>query len=528
MAGEIVLKLRLTPYADITWQWLGDRYRTGDHRSEFTPYEHPMVECLAVTDGERSLLMVRERVAGRSRCEPLVREVSTREYDRARELAEQWPGDYALVETAPDEPVQVTAGACRTTPLYLAHDTVSLHASWDMGDLRSYAHGINHKEAARLMLYRPRYSTDTLFTGIHRLTERARAYFGGHLFVRYPEPALHTGSRELVPGADVLGAFMRVLDDALDARPLDPDRTLFHLTGGFDSGTVATRAAERFPGRLSTAALLIGGSGREQQMRRRAEMRAAVPFGAADELIDAMTDLPLHPACLRVSGAAISPYEDPLHHPFVLLTDRIAATGAHTVVTGLGGDEMVALTQEEYPHRAAGSMEDAGSLLWIGRRVGELAEFGDDGIAPPASVNSMTLLSLESAAPVLLRAGLWPLHPFADPDMVALGEALPMDWRELKQLQRRRLASLGMSSDVTLPTERESFAEVVQHALITHGAGLLRDMLNSGSALFEAGLVDPDGLRAGLKALNHDQYDEMRHSQLIEVIHLHLATVAYL
>ncbi|MFJ8000777.1 hypothetical protein ACIQ7D_27210 [Streptomyces sp. NPDC096310] len=247
-----------------------------------------------------------------------------------------------------------------------------------------------------------------------------------------------------------------------------------------------------------------------------------------DELVDAMTSLPLHPACLRVKGAAISPYEDPLHYPFALLTARIAAVGAHTVVTGLGGDEMVALTQEEYPHRAAGSMEDAESLPWTGHQVRWLSEFGDDGIAPPAAVNSMTLLSLESAAPVLLRAGLWPLHPFADADMVAFGEALPMDWRELKQLQRRRLASLGMSNDVTLPTERESFAEVVEHALIGHGTGLMRGMLRSGSALFEAGLVDPDGLRAGLEELNHVGYDEMRHSQLIEVIHLHLATAAYL
>ncbi|GAB2896528.1 hypothetical protein [Streptomyces mayteni] len=103
-----------------------------------------------------------------------------------------------------------------------------------------------------------------------------------------------------------------------------------------------------------------------------------------------------------------------------------------------------------------------------------------------------------------------------------------MDWRALKQLQRRRLASLGMSNDVTHPTERESFAEVVRDALILHGKGMLDDMLKNGSTLFETRLVNPDGLRAGIEELSFGGYDEQRHSQLIEVIHLHLAARAYL
>ncbi|MFJ9028280.1 hypothetical protein ACIRQP_07100 [Streptomyces sp. NPDC102274] len=226
-----MLKLRLTPYTDTTWRWSDGRYVTHDHRSEITPYRHPMVEHLAMTDGQRTLLVVRERAADRPRCEPTVRRASAREYDHARELAEQWPADYVVAETTPDEPVRVTAGTCRTTPLYLAHDADALNGSWDMADLRSHVGSINVREATRLLLYRPRYGSDTLFTGVHRLTERACAHFGGHLFLRYPSPALHTGPRELAPDADVLRAFVQALDDALDVRPLDPDRTLFHLTG---------------------------------------------------------------------------------------------------------------------------------------------------------------------------------------------------------------------------------------------------------------------------------------------------------
>ncbi|KUJ39184.1 hypothetical protein ADK46_14205 [Streptomyces rimosus subsp. rimosus] len=192
-----------------------------------------------------------------------------------------------LVEWTPDEPVQVTAGPRRTTPLYLATDGTALHGSWEMGDLSSFAGGLNAREVTRLLLYRPRYSTSTVFTGIHRLRERATAHFGGALFPRCPEAALHSGPRDLADDADVLGAFVQAMGDAWDTRPLETVTTAAHLTGGFDSGVLATRAA--------------------------------APR--------------LHPRQRRVS-----PYDEPLYRPFQRLTEGLAAFGVRAVVTGLGGD----------------------------------------------------------------------------------------------------------------------------------------------------------------------------------------------
>ncbi|WP_262391228.1 hypothetical protein [Nocardiopsis sp. CNR-923] len=199
-----------------------------------------------------------------------------------------------------------------------------------------------------------------------------------------------------------------------------------------------------------------------------------------------------------------------------------------TVVTGLGGDEMAALTQEEEPHKGLGEITDAQILPWVGPRVPSVLEFADDGIAPPALINSMTLLTLETTAPVLLKHGLWPVHPFADPDMVGLGEQLPFAWRELKQLQRRRLAALGMSDDVVYPVERESFAEVVEHALITYAPKLFARMLAEGSVLLDEGLVDPDGLRTAVDRLTPGRYVEERDAKILEVLSLHLSATAFL
>lgn len=112
--------------------------------------------------------------------------------------------------------------------------------------------------------------------------------------------------------------------------------------------------------------------------------------------------------------------------------------------------------------------------------------------------------------------------------MVALGEQLPFAWRELKQLQRRRLAGLGMSEDVVNPVERESFAEVIEASLTTYAPKLFARMLAEGSPLFEEGLVDPDGLRTGIDRLVPGRYVEERDAKILEVLSLHLSATAFL
>ncbi|ATL32374.1 hypothetical protein KY5_7356c [Streptomyces formicae] len=132
-------------------------------------------------------------------------------------LAGQWPLDHVLAETAPDVPVRVNAGPCGISPLHVARDATTLHGSWDMADFAQHARSLSPREVARLLIYRPRYSTETVFTGIQRATERATTIFGGHLHLHYPEPALHSGPREPAKEADALGAFVAAMDDALDS-----------------------------------------------------------------------------------------------------------------------------------------------------------------------------------------------------------------------------------------------------------------------------------------------------------------------
>ncbi|MEW9556335.1 hypothetical protein [Nonomuraea sp. NPDC050783] len=89
------------------------------------------------------------------------------------------------------------------------------------------------------------------------------------------------------------------------------------------------------------------------------------------------------PGCARVRGELVSPYDEPLYRHFTELNAQIAAFGAHTVVTGLGGDEMVAVGSAESAQAAADKRQSF-DLPWLGPRARAAIEYGDDDIAPPA------------------------------------------------------------------------------------------------------------------------------------------------
>jgi hypothetical protein len=204
---------------------------------------------------------------------------------------------------------------------------------------------------------------------------------------------------------------------------------------------------------------------RQHQVRRRREILSRVPFGSHDIRVDTASLLIFGADRGRTRGKLISPYDEPMYEHMTALNTEIAALGARTVVSGLGGDEMVAVGSAESEQAALDKTEDF-NLPWLGPVARAALPYCDDQIAPPAIAGGITLLAAECVAPPLLRAGLWPVHPFAERPLVMLGDQLPFHWRELKQLQRRHLATFGLSEDVYNPRARESFAELVEQSLL--------------------------------------------------------------
>jgi hypothetical protein len=104
----------------------------------------------------------------------------------------------------------------------------------------------------------------------------------------------------------VLAAFTETIDDTLDLRPLHPDtKSSTSRRPRFRHHRDPRRPA--LAGRPNTAALLVTGAGRDQQIRCRAQLRTQIRSGEHDILTDCRAQPPLHPDCARVRGDLISP-----------------------------------------------------------------------------------------------------------------------------------------------------------------------------------------------------------------------------
>lgn len=181
--------------------------------------------------------------------------------------------DYTSLLVRPDE-IQVSAGMLGTVPLYLTAVGDEIFGSWDIVDLRPHLRPdqLNPRAVARTLSRQHRYSTDTLFDGVYRLTERATAVFTpAGLSILYPEPAQHVlEPRSLRSGVDPVTVFDALLTEAVAEWRSTAGRVGVEVSGGADSANVALSAVAAGFGSVHTMGLLMGGRiGQLQRDRRR-------------------------------------------------------------------------------------------------------------------------------------------------------------------------------------------------------------------------------------------------------------------
>lgn len=412
-------------------------------------------------------------------------------------VAERRPGGDSLTVDVEPGRVRLSAGTIGTAPLYMTDDRQTLYASWDAADLAGFVSPsrVVDRVVVRLLTRRHRYSSDTLFEDITRLTERARAEFtSGGVRLSYPPDAPHVlAARRLAPDADPVGVFndrlCAITGSVLDA---NGGRVALELSGGLDSANVACSAARYRRDLLSLGVLVDGRAGREQRERRRV---LASALGLRDITVCASQHLPFNPGGARFSG----PHDgdgEVYREVFDVLRQRAAAEGARIVLTGFGGDEMLALRLSE---RTRAPLDPPIPEWLTDHAVAALAEL-ETNVAPVAPVAVPTLMAAAARHPAYLRLGLWPIAPLAQPEMLRLGESLPVAWRAGKRLFRQRLARAGFGPAITEPVNPESFDTTMRHALHRHAPRLLTGML-AESTLIDLGFVNPDSLTALLRHL---------------------------
>ncbi|WP_328689942.1 hypothetical protein OHA74_12540 [Streptomyces phaeochromogenes] len=475
------------------WQWCEQGEGCwGRGEDRIRPLANPALEARAVTDGTATLMVVRERAAGRAsllRSTAPVR-VDDAVYARTLEECRRWPLQSVWIEAGPDG-LRLETGLGGVCPLYLAYENGRLSGSWQLMDLREHqAPGrLDEKEVMRLLTGHPRYGHDTLFTNIKRLSERSSAYADAEgLRMLYPAPAEHAQPSELSEGTDgpaLVGAFEALVDHIYARRPLTPAQTATQLSGGKDSTNLAISLALAHPGLITPCALLIGGESGPQQIARRRMVIDHTGF-APDVTVPAADHPPLAPGGLRrAHPEAISPLDEPHLEAADALAQALMARGTTTVVAGFGGDEVARVRRPD-----GGPARTPEAPTWCGERVRDLLGEMNTGISPATVAPETALVALEVATPLLARRGLWTLAPFTDPDLVRFGQRLPLEWKRDKRLLTTRFAARGLPDKVVHPVLRENFGHLMNRAVHEYSSVLLRSW-GKDLHMVEQGFLDP-------------------------------------
>jgi asparagine synthase (glutamine-hydrolysing) len=463
--GMLRLRLDAADF-DGVWQTRHDRSVTSGG-SWISPYEHPALE----TD--------HRRISG-------VLDVVVRET--------RPNGDHLRIVIAGGQ-ARFEAGAGGVAPLYLTVADGVLLGSWDIAEMRASNVRLQFDPlvATRLLCRRRRCSSNTLFTGVYRMTERSTAVFdGSHVAVSYPQPHEHVlAGRQLRADADPLAYLDRAMAGLVG--PIVDDHGELvgaEVSGGLDSANVVLSAARSTTAQLRSFGLLVDGDvGVEQRERRKTIIDL---LGLSDATVPAAGHLPFGDPKVRSTAHPHDPDGDVYSEACDALRRVAADTGVRIVLTGFGGDEMMA------PHERHGHVRPPDPPTWLGDRARQLLGDIDHKTAPVAATSLATLRAFAARNPAYLRHGLWPVAPLADPGLYELGRSLPMSWRAGKALLRRRLVLAGLDL-VAARQRQESFEPVMGRALQVHGPTILARMLDH-SLLIDAGLV----LRAGVEQLHLD------------------------
>ncbi|WP_186776657.1 asparagine synthase-related protein [Streptomyces salinarius] len=422
----------------------------------------------------------------------LVMEVNDDQAPRVRVRVKECKRDEADFVELTMEPGQarLAAGVFGTAPLYLAEKAGELHASWDLILLRPHLRvdRLVSRVVARTLTRQHRYTSETLFEGVYRLTERAAATFTpSGLSIRYPDPAEHVlEPRTLRPGVDPFAALDALLTDVIRQAPTATGCVGVELSGGADSGNVALAIkAARFPEVYSFGLLVGGSTGRQQSERRRALVEHC---GFRDTATHAMQHPPFCAGGVRDLCKPHDPAGAFYQEAFDVVREQAAARRCEVMFTGSGGDEINAhhsRTQAELPTPAP--------VPWLGVKAARALAEVDEHLAPIPVLPVPTLMAFGMHNPGFLRAGIWPVSPLVHPRIVRFMEQLPREHKQGKALFRDRIRRAGLPEWVAAPAEPENFLTVLEKGLRSYGLPVLDDMLKE-SVMVDLGYVDGKAL----------------------------------
>lgn len=476
-------------------------------RSGISPFPSPCLRSLFLQTDKRWIYAVYERSTSDmdERLRAPHGALSYEDFAGAHRQIVDWPLDYVLIEAALNgcgAQVRITAGPLGVAPLYAAAQAGSVLLSWDCADLLTCGnHAADFEVLAHTLGMRTFYASRQVCTGIAMLTERSSLTLDATCTsFLYPPAAPAIFPHALQDGVDVLTVFELSLAHAMARRPLDAIAWMAELSGGMDSASVSVAAAHILRIQGSSAGILLSGTDRTFQSRRRQGIVQAL--GLRDKVFDMseyMPDIDLDPSARQP--------EHPLGEFYIEAFDAMwghaAKHGCRAILTGIGGDEL-------FPRYEGENLEASGkndrrlvaaeevALSMLTRRAKGARNSEPLYCAPNSAVPQTGLLAHAARAPYMLRRGLWPVNPLCDPALVAFCHRLPEEFRVERQLLRLHLRRHLKHEFFPIGYQKETFDYVFPEVIRCHYQRLTEQLKEC--ALADIGLVDMTAVR---EVFNH-------------------------
>lgn len=504
---------------DLGAGWRATPAGFGCGSSVVEPLRHVALEEVAVTDGSRLAVCVRERCHGLSGPEAAsgvptgrLTDVGPDVLDRLTDELTAWPLQWHQLVVGPGPASRpgpaavVRAGVWGTAPVLLVATDDDLRGDWDPWRLltASSATRLDPVRAARYLAELDcAYASSSLFDGLRIVTERATATWAPAragrpvLTVDDPEPWPRPRAGALVPDADPVEAFREILAASVGRwAGVVGDGLGVELSGGRDSAIVAGTVARLRGGPVRSYGLeLLGPSARDQRARRAELVRV---LGLLDTAVPIDAHLPLAASGGRIAGGLPAvPWEEIYYEAMDALLGAAAADGTTVLLTGFGGDELCGLRPSEL--RELGVEPRPQPPLWdpvpTFLTPDAVAALSVPVEAPPRAASSASAVECAAySAARYLRHGIWPVHPLCTPELVRFCARVPPAWRRRRRIERELLARYGCSEVVTHSRHPDDFSYALERSFVSAAREPLT-WLFTDPLLARLGVVDEVRLR---------------------------------
>lgn len=479
------------------------------NRSYIRPFSHRMVDIYYLREiggKNRWMVIARERYEGASKVYkslPIIKECSQEEFERQSNILLTNHLDWMAIEVTPgyNQHVSLACGKHGTLPCYFLCKNNTLRGNYIPASLFPFIDKSNPLDFQRTCSFikgvMP-YGSKLILKEIDLLPAGSQVTWYCHtdstskVKVNYPKATELVSPKKIKSNVDPVEAIERIVKKVLGHRfGSEPHGISAELSGGLDSSIVAGVANQMMSGSLKTTGLLLPPNIGDHAHRR--DIISAT-LGLNDTAISIEPHLPLSvdaPNFLRNRAAWEELYIEAFNALF-----EVASESEHDVLlTGFGGDELFMLnTWELLLEKQTLAIEQAKKELFnypnyltdeAREAVRETIEESNDY---PLATPTSTIDALMVDAPIIAKAGFWPIHPFADPEVVNFCQQLPPEFRRDRFLQRKLLSSWGLPKSVWKPECAEDFASFMSTSLRTNSIAIQK--LFEESRLHEMGILN--------------------------------------